>query len=108
MTKLEQAIVALQHGVDLLVGQGERQQNTIDLILAETRKTNNRVTKLEDRPFFASPIGVEEAKELLKQHRDLWSTWRFSRWFIPLSIPVVLAAATVGTQIVLWYVTKGG
>ena len=107
MTKLEQAVVALQHGIDLLVDQGKRQQNTIDLVLIETRKTNNRVTKLEDKPSFISPINAEEAEELVQQHRDLWSTWRFSRWFIPLSIPIILSVTTAVVQFALWYLTKG-
>ena len=32
--------------------------------------------------------------EIIQQHRDLWSVWRFSRWFIPVSIPVSIALVT--------------
>ena len=98
----------MEQNFGLLTGKAERQQQSIDRILVQTTATNNRVTKLEDRPPFANLISSEEVRELVKQHRDLWSTWRFSRWFIPISIPVVLSLTTAVVNVVLWYVSKGG
>lgn len=37
---------------------------------------------------------ASEYEELIEQHRDLWSVWRFSRWFIPISIPASIAIVT--------------
>ena len=105
LTKLESATIAMREkmesGFDLLTGKAERQQGVMDKILVQTTATNSRVTKLEDRPVFASPITPQEAEELVAQHRDIWTVWRFSRWFIPLSIPIVIFLATLTLELLV-------
>ena len=49
---------------------------------------------------------AQKFAQLEKQHNDLWSVWRFSRWFIPISIPASIMVVTTIFEIVR--IARGG
>ena len=59
----------------------------------EIQKARVDLSKHAELPHLTN----EEGSILINQHKDMWSVWRFSRWFIPFSIPasIMLFAAIV-------------
>lgn len=42
---------------------------------------------------------AEMVRRIAREHADMWSVWRFSRWFIPISIPASIMIVTIAVEV---------
>ena len=102
--QLEHRLTQIEERLKAGFDRSEAQQKTISINIQtlsdHVGKQNHRVEVLEEnfaaietRPpgYISKPV----ADQLLKEHADLWSVWRFSRWFIPISIPLSVLVVEV-------------
>ena len=64
---------------------------------------NVRVFFSEHVTAHAPRMDSQIVRDLTNQHRDMWSVWRFSRWFIPISIPASIMVVTSIAELIRYW-----
>lgn len=80
-------------------GEVAAQRARIEELGLELQKARHDLSEHLEHTPHPDRRDTDEFNEIVEQHRDLWSVWRFSRWFIPLSIPLSIGLVTAGIEV---------